>query len=98
MLLALVELRATDRPAVLAHFDAERGNVRAMPGNLDFRVCASREDDGRATVLHEWADRAALDGYLASEVFARLGASVRPLLAEPPVSRRFHADAPDVAA
>ncbi|ATE55674.1 antibiotic biosynthesis monooxygenase [Actinosynnema pretiosum] len=98
MLVALVELRTAHRETVLAHFDAERDRVRAMPGNLDFRVCASREDADRATVLHEWTDQAALDGYLASEPFARLGASVRPLLAEPPVSRRFRAEPPDVVA
>ncbi len=37
---------AADRPAALAQLDGERGRVRAMPGNLTFRVYASRDDSG----------------------------------------------------
>jgi quinol monooxygenase YgiN len=43
----------TDRPAALAHLDGGRDRVRAMPGNLAFRVCASREDENRVTIVHE---------------------------------------------
>ena len=40
MLIALLDLRTTsaDRAAALAQLDSERDEIRAMPGNLDFRV------------------------------------------------------------
>ena len=61
---------ATDRPAALAKLDGERAEIRAMPGNVAFRVYASREDDTRITVVHEWEDQASFDGYLGSDAFA----------------------------
>lgn len=94
MVIATVDFstKPTDRAAALAHFDAERDRVRAMPGNRDFRVFASREDQGQITVLHEWDDEASFRGYLASESFAGFGAVVRPLTVGAPVSRRFRAE------
>src|SRR5690242_2888113 len=47
---------AKDRPVALAHLDRERDQVRAMPGNLAFRVYGSREDETRITIVHEWDD------------------------------------------
>src|SRR6478735_11065855 len=48
MLIALLDLHTTpaDRTTALAQLDAERDEIRAMPGNLDFRVLAARDDDG----------------------------------------------------
>ena len=94
MLIAVLDLRtdASDRPAALAQLDSEREEIRAMPGNLDFRVYADRDDPGAVTVLHEWADQPSFAAYLASDAFARSGAVLRPLVTEPPVSRRFSAD------
>jgi quinol monooxygenase YgiN len=94
MLIAVLDLRttATDRPAVLAQLDSERDEIRAMPGNVDFRVYAARGDDETVAVLHEWADESSFAGYLASEAFTRSGAAIRPLVTAPPVSRRFRAD------
>ncbi len=93
MLIALLDLRtvAVDRPAALAQLDSERDAIRAMPGNLDFRVFASRDDDETVTVLHEWADEEAFAAYLSSASFVRSGAVLRPLVTVPPVSRRFRA-------
>jgi quinol monooxygenase YgiN len=92
MLIAVLDLRtrAADRAAALAQFDREREEIRTMPGNLDLRVYAARDDEG-VTVIHEWADRASFDAYLSSESFERSSEVLRPLLTEPPVSRRFHA-------
>ncbi|MEQ6903062.1 antibiotic biosynthesis monooxygenase [Nocardioides sp. YIM 152588] len=94
MFIALLDLRssAADRPAVLAQLDRERAEIRALPGNLDFRAYAVREDDGAVAVVHEWADETSFDGYLASDAFARSGTVLAPLLAAPPVSRRFRAE------
>ena len=93
MLIAVLDLRttATDRPLALAQLDSERDEIRAMPGNLGFRVYADRDDDGAVTVLHEWADEASFAAYLSSDAFARSGAVLRPLATAPPVSRRFRA-------
>ena len=93
MLIAVLDLRTTpaDRTTALAQLDGERDEIRAMPGNLDFRVYAARDDDGDVTVIHEWVDEPSFAAYLSSEAFERSGAVLRPLLTAPPVSRRFRA-------
>ena len=93
MLIALLDLHTTadDRAAALAQLDRERDEIRAMPGNLDFRVYAARDNGEDVLVLHEWADEPSFAAYLASAVFARSGEVLRPLMAAPPVSRRFRA-------
>ncbi len=93
MLIAVLDLRTTaaDRPAALAQLDSERGEIRSMPGNLDFRVYADRDDPEAVAVLHEWVDEPSFAAYLASEAFARSGAVLRPMVTTPPVSRRFRA-------
>jgi quinol monooxygenase YgiN len=93
MLIAVLDLhtRASDRAAALAQLDRERDAIRAMPGNLDFRVYAARDSDEDVSVIHEWADESSFAAYLASEAFARSNAVIRPLMSAPPVSRRFHA-------
>ena len=83
---------AGDRPAALAQLDRERDEVRAMPGNVAFRVYASREDETRVTVVHEWDDEASFAGYLGSDSFVRSGEVLRPIMTGAPVSRRFHAE------
>jgi quinol monooxygenase YgiN len=85
-------IAAADRSAALARLDAERDQVRAMPGNLAFRVYAAREDDSRVTIVHEWNDEASFGGYLRSESFVRLGEALRPITIGAPVSRRFRAE------
>lgn len=94
MFIAIVDFgtAATDRPTALDHLDAERDQVRAMPGNLAFRVYASREDDGRITIVHEWDDEASFEGYLRSAAFAHSGEVLRPIMIGAPVSRRFRAE------
>ena len=93
MLIAVLDLRTTptDRPAALAQLDSERDEIRAMPGNLDLRVYAARDDEEAVTVIHEWADETSFAAYLSSEPFSRSGAALGPLMVEPPVSRRFRA-------
>jgi quinol monooxygenase YgiN len=83
---------AGDRPAALAQLDRERDQIRAMPGNLAFRVYASREDETHIAVVHEWQDEESFAGYLGSDSFARSGEVLRPLMTGAPVSRRFRAE------
>jgi quinol monooxygenase YgiN len=56
MLIAVLDLRTTaaDRAVALAQLDGERDEIRAMPGNLDFRVYAARDDAEAVAVIHEW--------------------------------------------
>ncbi|WP_246277790.1 putative quinol monooxygenase [Phytohabitans rumicis] len=83
---------AADRPAALAQLDGEREQVRAMPGNVAFRVYADREDENRVGVIHEWDDEESFVGYQQSDSFARSGEVLRPMMIGAPVSRRFHAE------
>jgi quinol monooxygenase YgiN len=83
---------ASDRPAALAQLDGARDQVRAMPGNIAFRVYASREDETGVTVIHEWEDEVSFTGYQESDSFARSGKVLRPLMTGAPVSRRFRAE------
>jgi quinol monooxygenase YgiN len=93
MLIALLDLHTApqDRTAALAQLDRERDEIRAMSGNLDFRVYAARDNDEDVLVVHEWSDEPSFAAYLASPAFARSGAVLRPLMTKPPVSRRFSA-------
>jgi quinol monooxygenase YgiN len=81
----------SDRPAALAQLDRERDEVRALPGNIAFRVYACREDESAVAVVHEWDDEASFAGYLGSDSFARSGEVLRPLMTGAPVSRRMQA-------
>ena len=92
MFIAVLDLRTApiDRPVVLAHLDDVREEIRAMPGNLEFRVYAARDEEG-VVVIHEWDDERSFADYLATDVFDRSGTVLRPLLSAPPVSRRFRA-------
>jgi quinol monooxygenase YgiN len=82
----------TDRDHALTQLEGERAQVRSMPGNIAFRVYASREDDRTVTVVHEWADQASFAAYLASDAFARSNTVLRPMVTDGPVSRRFRAE------
>ena len=99
MFIAIVDFdtAVTDRATAFKRLDAERDQISAMPGNLAFRVYASREDDTRVTIVHEWEDEASFDGYLKSASFARFGEVIRPLMVGAPVSRRFRAELATVA-
>lgn len=94
MFIAIVDFdtAAADRPAALARLDRERDHVRAMPGNIAYRVYASRENETGVTIVHEWSDEEAFARYAKSDSFARFGETLRPLMTGAPVSRRFAAE------
>jgi len=93
LFIAILDMRTTsaDRALALAQLDSERDEIRKMPGNLDFRVYAARDEEAVA-VIHEWVDEPSFAAYLSSDAFARLSAVLRGLVTSPPVSRRFRAD------
>ena len=94
MLIAILDFATTavDRGRALDQLERERPEIRSMPGNIAFRVYASREDERAVTVVHEWADQASFARYLGSEAFGRSNAELRPLITGGPVSRRFSAE------
>jgi quinol monooxygenase YgiN len=89
---------AADRPAAIAQLEREQPVVTAMPGCLAFRVFPDHPGGTGITVLHEWADQASFDGYLASDAFARSGAILRPMMTGSPTSRRFRVELLEVVA
>ena len=93
MLVALVDIRtdAPNRDAALRLLLQHAPDVRAMAGCQTFRPVADPTDAGLVTVIHEWASDAGFAGYLTSDSFAQLGATLRPLMAAPPSSRRYTA-------
>ncbi len=67
-----------------------------MPGNLDFRVYASRDDEEAVAVIHEWADESSFAAYLVIRCVRPLGRGAPPIgdraPGEPPVPRRSSRD------
>ncbi|GAA2336425.1 putative quinol monooxygenase [Dactylosporangium salmoneum] len=94
MFIAILDFSTTaaDRPAALAQLESERDEIRAMPGNIAYRVYASRDDETGVALVHEWQDEASFAAYQQSEAFARSGVAVRPLMTGAPLSRRFRAE------
>lgn len=94
MFIAILDLRTAeaDRPAVQGRLEAEQPSIQSMPGCVDMRVFPSPRHGTELTVLHEWEDEASFQIYLTSESFQRSGELIRPLLSEPPISRRFTAE------
>lgn len=93
MLIAIVTFKTAtaDRPKAIATLLDEGRTVRAMPGCIRFQPLADPADDMQTALLHEWFDEAAFAAYTASPGFADVGVILRPLMTEPPVSRRFAA-------
>jgi quinol monooxygenase YgiN len=93
MLIAIVTFKTTpsDRPAAIAALLAEAPTVRALPGCIRFHPLADPADASQIALLHEWADADAFGAYVGSAGFTATGAILRPLMTEPPISRRFAA-------
>ena len=87
-----LDVVAAERPAALNHLDRLRETATAMPGNLAYRVHASRENETGITLVHEWEDEVTFGRYQASDPFALSGRVLRPLMTGSPVSRRFRAE------
>lgn len=63
-----------------------------MPGNINFRPFPDPFGSEGICVLHEWADQASFAAYGASEIFASSGRVLRPLMTNPPISRRLRVE------
>lgn len=93
MLIAIVTFKTSpaDRPAAIAALLAEADDVRALSGCVRFLPLANPADPCETALVHEWWDEASFAHYVASPGFAAFGAILRPMMTEPPVSRRFAA-------
>jgi quinol monooxygenase YgiN len=80
-----VEFAATELDAALELISEQAETVRAMPGCTHYALYSKRSVDGAAIIQH-WENMEAFDAYRASDVFAILGAGLRPLMAKPPVT------------
>lgn len=81
---------AADQTDVIAFLNEKAETIRKLPGNLSFRTM-SGEAAGKVTVLQEWTDAAAFDGYRNHPVYGELNAGLGPKLIEPPAIRQFDA-------
>ena len=92
MFIAILDFRtsASDRPAALAHLDGEGDRVRAMPGNLAYRVYAASQDDTAVAVVPD-GGRGFVRGYLASDPSPERGGAPTDN-GRRAGERRFHAD------
>lgn len=76
---------AADLDAAMALFSEQAEVVRAMVGCAHYALYRSPSEDGIA-ILQQWETMAQFDAYRASETFATLGAGLRPLMTQPPVT------------
>ncbi|GAA6207687.1 hypothetical protein NBRC116601_09800 [Cognatishimia sp. WU-CL00825] len=65
--------------------------VRAMDGCIAFIPFLDATNQQNVGVLHEWASSDAFAAYIASDSFASIGETLRPIMISPPVSKRFDA-------
>jgi quinol monooxygenase YgiN len=94
MLIAIVDFTVApeNRPSALTAILAAAPAIRAMTNNLGFQAYVDPENSGAIRILQEWQDGASFEVYTASAEFKRLGQLLRPLMIDPPVSRRMKAD------
>lgn len=91
MFIAHVEFKVShaDRPKVLAVLTEQAPTVRSMKGCKAFIPFVDPTRDEGVGVMHEWESRTSFDAYLQSDAFLESGRNIRPLMLEPPVSKRF---------
>lgn len=93
MLVAHVRFRVAehDRQKALDALTANAQRIRSMKGCLAFVPFLDPSDGQGVGVLHEWRTGQDFAAYAASAGFAETSAILRPLMTEPPISRRFDA-------
>lgn len=65
--------------------------VRAMKGCVAFVPFTDPVNEQGVGVLHEWNTANDFAAYAASDSFANISKSLRPLMVSPPISKRFDA-------
>ena len=75
-----------DREGAIALFQGQADAVRGMEGCDSYGIFASPAHAGDIVIVQRWASLEAFDAYKASDVFARLGQGLRPLMSAPPAT------------
>lgn len=94
MLVALVDftVQAHQREAALETLLQSVDAVSAMPGCITYRPYTAPADPTMVCAVHEWETASDFAAYIGSDVFAGLGAKLRPMMTAPPSSRRYSAE------
>ncbi len=87
----LFKVAPADRSRALDALLAEAPGVRAMAGCLAFVPFADPGDPGGLGIVHEWQSGDEFGAYTGSSGFAKVQATLRPMMVGQPVSRRFDA-------
>ncbi len=94
MLIAHVKFTVSTKNRTLAidTLKQEAGIVRAMRGCIAFIPFLDPINTQDVGILHEWDTADDFAAYVASESFATVGRTLRPIMVSPPDSRRFDAE------
>ena len=79
------DFATADLDSAIALFADQAKTVCNMAGCTHYALYRKPSDDGIA-ILQQWDTVEQFDAYRASETFAQLGASLRPLMTGPPVT------------
>jgi quinol monooxygenase YgiN len=93
MILITVEatLAPNDLGNAITLFDEQANEVRMMDGCKHYALFRNVAGDGIA-ILQHWETIEAFDTYKASDIFAKLGQSLRPLMSAIPVTHVARVD------
>lgn len=87
----MFNVSAESRAGALQTLLDECAVVRAMAGCIAFIPFVDPTDETGLGVLHEWDSAETFAAYTSSAEFAAVGQALRPIMIEPPVSKRFDA-------
>lgn len=71
---------------------AEGLDARRLSGCVEYAFCEDIAEPARVLLYEEWESRAAFEAYRSSPAFTASGATLMPLLAEPPKSSYYESD------
>lgn len=69
--------------AAISAFNAQTEAVRAMEGCESYALYSTGDT---VAIVQRWQDMTRFDAYRQSDVFAGLGAALKPLMSTPPVT------------
>lgn len=75
----------------VAALEKDRAAALVMQGCRAFRSCARNGHPDKIVLVEEWEDAASFEAYKSSPAFAAAMATIKPVMAGPPVSRAFTA-------
>ncbi len=79
------DFAAADLDAAVDLFVSHAEGVKGMAGCRHYALYCKPSGDGLA-ILQQWTTMEEFDAYRASDLFAKLGAGLRPMMTAPPVT------------